>query len=281
MKNAMKTTVLLAVLGGLAMGVGSLFGRNGLMIGLMFGLVMAGGSYWFSDRLAIRAARAQPADPARYPQYHAIVQQLAQRANIPMPALYIAPNPQPNAFATGRNPSHAAVCINSGLIDMLSWDEIAGVLAHELSHVKNRDTLTSSVAAAVGMAISGVARMAMWGAMLGGGRGDDRDGNGLGALVAAIVAPLAAAVIQAAISRSREFEADRDGASLLGDGEPLARALERLEMGVAAVPVRVDPNQAQSYIVNPLKGQDLARLFSTHPPTAERVARLRAGDWRR
>lgn len=279
MKNAMKTTLLLAAMGGLALGIGSMFGRGGLLMGLVVGLVMVGGSYWFSDRLAIAAARAVPADPSQYPQYHATVEDLAARAGIPKPALYVSPNPQPNAFATGRNPANAAVCVNTGLLDLMPWEEVRGVIAHELSHVRSRDILTSSVAAAVGMAITALARMSMWGALLGGGRGDDRDGNAIGALIMMLVAPLAAGVIQAAISRSREFEADRDAARLIGDGEPLARALERLEVGVNRIPVAVDPNQAQAYIVNPLRAGAFSRMFSTHPPTHERVSRLRSGEW--
>lgn len=284
-KNNVKTAVLLAGLGGLCMLIGSFWGRGGLVMGLVIGLVMTGGAYWMSDKLAIAAARAQPVAPGQMPEYERIVADLAQRADIPMPRLYVAPNPQPNAFATGRNPANAAVCINSGLVDQLSWEEIQGVLAHEISHVKNRDILTSSVAAAVAQGISFVANMAMWGAMFGGGGGRDRDGgNPFGAILLMILGPMAAGVIQMAISRSREYEADASAARLLGTGEPLARALERLEIGAQRIPVEVNPAQAQAYIVNPLRGpraaRGMANMFSTHPPTADRIARLRSGEWR-
>jgi heat shock protein HtpX len=269
-KNNLKTAVLLAGLGGLCMLIGSFWGRGGLTVGLVIGLVMTAGSYWFSDKLAIAAARAKPVSDAEFPQYHAVVRDLSARAGIPMPRLYVAPNPQPNAFATGRNPANAAVCINSGLMDYLTWEEISGVLAHEISHVRNRDILTQSVAAAVGQSITFVAHMAMWGAMLGGGHQRDRDGgNPLGALVLMVLGPIAAGIIQMAISRSREYEADASAARLLGDGEPLARALEKLEIGAQRIPVDV----------NPLRGQSMAKLFSTHPSTADRIARLRSREW--
>lgn len=280
MKNTAKTAILLAAMGGLFMAIGGIWGGNtGLTIGLGMGLVMVGGSYWFSDRLAIASARAQQVSEGEFPQYYAVMRDLAQRAEIPMPRLYVAPNPQPNAFATGRNPSHAAVCINSGLMEMLSWDEIRGVLAHEMAHVKNRDILTSSVAAAIAMAITFVARMAAWGAMFGGGRRDG-DGGGISDLLMIVLAPMAAMVLQASVSRSREFQADRSAARLIGDGEPLARALEKLEIGAQRIPVNVNPAQAQMYIVHPLRGRQMfGKLFSTHPPTAERIGRLRSGEW--
>ncbi len=279
-KNNLKTAALLAGLGGLCMLIGAAWGRGGLMIGLVIGLVMTGGSYWFSDKLAIAAARARPVTQAEMPQYHAVVREISQRAGIPMPRLYVSPNPQPNAFATGRNPSNAAVCINTGLLDYLTWEEIAGVLAHEVAHVRNRDILTQSVAAAVGQTITFVAHMAMWGGMLGGGNSRDRDGgNAIGALALMILGPIAATVIQMAISRSREYEADAAAARLMGDGEPLARALEKLEIGAQRIPVEVNPAMENAYIVNPLRGQGMARWFSTHPPTAERIARLRSHEW--
>lgn len=284
MKNNVKTAMLLAGLGGLCMLIGSFWGRGGLFIGLIMGLVFTGGAYWGSDKLAIAAARAQPVGPNDLPEYHRIVADLAQRAEIPMPRLYVSPNPQPNAFATGRNPANAAVCINTGLIEQLPWDEIQGVLAHEISHVKNRDILTGSVAAAIAQGISFVANMAMWGAIFGGG-GNDREGNNpIGGILLLVLAPMAAGVIQMAISRSREFEADASAARMLGTGEPLARALEELEIGAQRIPVDVNPAQASAYIVNPLRGKRAARgmanLFSTHPPTADRIARLRSGEWR-
>jgi heat shock protein HtpX len=198
-----------------------------------------------------------------------------------MPRLYVSAEQQPNAFATGRNPDHAAICVTEGLLRTLSWDEIRGVLAHELSHVRNRDILTGSVAAAIAMVITFAARMAMWGAMLGGNR-DRQGGNPIAAIAMMIFAPMAAALIQMAISRSREYEADRTAARLIGDGESLAQALEKLHGFSVQIPSQVEPAQATNYIVNPLAGRraNFAQLFSTHPPAQERVARLRSGEWR-
>lgn len=278
-RNTVKTTVLLAGLGGIMVAIGSLFGRGGAVIGLVLGIVLVGASYWKSDVLAIRAARAVPADEGRHPQYFAIVRELAAKADMPLPRLYISPEPQPNAFATGRNPQHAAVAVTEGLIAACSWDEIRGVLAHELMHVRNRDILIGSVAAGVATGISFVANMAMWGAMFGGGRDEDEGGNPIALLATALLAPIAASLLQMALSRSREFEADRSGAELIGEGESLARALEKLEAYAHRVPMDIAPAQAQAYIVNPLTGREMsfANLFRTHPTTAERVARLRAG----
>jgi heat shock protein HtpX len=276
-RNTMKTTILLAGLGGLMVAIGSMFGRGGAVIGLVLGIVMVGSSYWMSDKLAIRAAHAVPADPAQHPEYHRIVAELSERAGIPMPKLYISPEQQPNAFATGRNPQHAAVAVTEGLLAACSWDEVRGVLAHELSHVRNRDILIGSVAAAVATGISFIANMAMWGAMFG-GRDDDEGGNPIALLATALLAPMAAGLLQMAISRSREFEADRSGAELVGSGLPLASALQRLEATAARVPMDIPPAQAQAYIVNPLTGRKVAfaNLFRTHPTTEERVARLQA-----
>jgi heat shock protein HtpX len=276
-KNTVKTFVLLAAFGGLLMGIGSLFGTGGLVIGLAIGLVFVGGSYWFSDRLAVRAAGAQPVSEQEAPELYAIVRELAQRDGIPMPRVYLSPAAQPNAFATGRGPDHAVVAVTEGLTRILDRDEMRGVLAHELSHVKNRDILIGSVAAALAMGITFVARMAMWGAMFSGG-GDRDNGNIFGVIAMAILAPVAAGLIQMALSRSREFEADRSGAALLGDGKPLARALEKIDAYAKQVPMNVDPAQASAYIINPLSGRkvNFANLFTTHPPTEERIARLRS-----
>ena len=287
MWNTAKTFTLLALLGGLCIVIGGAFGQGGLVLGLIFALVITGGSYWFSDKLAIASARAQPVTAADMPEYYEIMVNLCMRAQMPMPKLYISPNPQPNAFATGRNPNNAAVCITQGLTQAMGWDEIRGVLAHELAHIRNRDILIGSVAAAVGMAVTFIANMAMWGAMFAGGRGD-RDNNVFGQLVLAILAPIAAAMIQAAISRSREFQADASAARLIGDGRPLARALERLEVYSQRIPSGVNPSQASNYIIDPLKAQarggggggGFGKMFSTHPPTAERIRRLESGNWR-
>jgi heat shock protein HtpX len=275
-KNTFKTFLLLAVLGGLFLGIGSLFGQTGLIIGLGLGLVFVGGSYWFSDKLAVAAARAKPLSQQEAPQLYATVEQLAREADMPMPRLYMSPDAQPNAFATGRSPKKAVVCVTAGILKVLDEDELRGVLAHELSHVRNRDILIGSVAAAVAMAITFVARIALWGAIFGGG--DDERGNIIGALLLTILAPIAALLLQAALSRSREFEADRTGADLIHNGEPLARALQKIEAYAKQVPMDVNPAQATAYIINPLTGRrvQFANLFRTHPPTEDRIARLRA-----
>ena len=278
--NTLKTYVLLAALGGLLVLAGSFFGRGGAVIGLLIGLVFVGGSYWFSDKLAIKASRAQPVSEQEAPELYRIVRDLTMRANMPMPKLFVTPSPQPNAFATGRNEDHAAVAVTQGIMSILSEDELRGVLAHELAHVNNNDILIGSVAAAVAMGITFLARMVMWGAMFGGGRDNEGGSNPLGLLAMAFLAPLAAGLLQMALSRSREFEADRSGASLMGGGDSLARALQKLEVSAKRIPMNVNPAQASMYIVNPLSGRrvNFARLFSTHPSTQERIARLR--DWR-
>lgn len=282
-KNSLKTAVLLAAIGGLFMFVGQFLGPNGLVIGLLLGLVFVGGSYWFSDTIAVKAAGAKPVTEAEAPQLYAIVRDLAQRADMPMPKLFIAPTAQPNAFATGRNERHASVAVTQGLLQVVDEDELRGVLAHELSHVRHNDILISSVAAAVAMGIMFAARIALWGAIFGGGGGNgrDRNGNALGALAMLILAPIAAGMLQMALSRSREFEADRGGAELLGTGEPLARALQKIDAYARKVPMDIDPAQAQAYIVNPLSGREMSfkNLFTTHPPTEERIRRLRSGQY--
>ena len=284
-KNTFKTTILLAGIGGLLVTVGSVLGgRGGAVIGLLLGVAIVGWSYWNSDKLAIRAARAVPVTEAEFPEYHRMVRELTQRAGMPMPRLYMTPDMQPNAFATGRNPDHAAVAVTQGIVQMLGWgDELRGVLAHEISHVGNRDILIGSVAAAIATGISFIANMAMWGAMFGGGSDDDEGANPIALILTALLAPMAAGLLQMALSRSREFEADRSGARLVGDGEALARALEKIEHYARTIPMPVQPAQAQKYIINPLTGRHVqfANLFTTHPPTSERAARLRAGEWRR
>ncbi len=284
MRNNTKTAILLAGIGGLLVVVGGLLGgTGGAAIGLAVGLVFVGGSYWFSDKLAIRAAGAVEVSAEEMPRYHAIVADLANRADIPMPRLYVAPDPQPNAFATGRSPAHAAVCVNQGILDVLSWEQLQGVLAHEISHVRNRDILIGSVAAAVAMGITFLASMARWGAIFGGGGGGgrDRDDNLFGVLALSILAPLAAGLLQMAVSRSREYEADRSAAAMLGTGEPLAQALEKLDVFTRRIPSPVNPAQASAYIANPLAGSRdrMSSLFTTHPPMEDRIARLRSGAW--
>jgi heat shock protein HtpX len=273
MRNAAKTAIILAVLGALFMGIGVLLGGGtGLVIGLAIGLAFCGGSYWFSDTLAIKAARAVPATREELPEVYEIVEELTREAGLPMPRIYVSPEMQPNAFATGRNPHHAAVAVTRGILQVLDKDELRGVLAHELSHVGNRDILIASVAAAIAMGITFVARLAFW--------FGDRD-NVVGALLMVILAPIAAFFLQAALSRSREYQADASGAHLLHDGEPLARALEKIEAYAKQVPMDINPAQAQAYIINPLTGRkaNFANLFSTHPPTADRVARLRGNRY--
>ena len=286
-KNTLKTSVLLAGLGGLIVGVAALLGggsSGAVMIGLAIALVMVGGSYWFSDKLALRAAQAQVITEADAPEFYRMIAALAARAEMPMPRVAISPSEQPNAFATGRGPRNAVVCATQGLLRTLPADEIEGVMAHELMHVRNRDILIGSVAAAVATAISAIAQMAYFAALFGGGGRDDDRPNPLAVLLISMLAPISASLIQMAISRSREFEADRSAAELLGTGEPLARALERIEILARRTPMSVSPAQAQAYIHNPLAefqnrrtgGVNLARLFSTHPATDERIRRLRA-----
>jgi len=281
-RNTIKTTFLLTLLMALCVGVGSIWGRAGLFIGLAIGLMFTGGSYWFSDSIAIRAARAAPVSEAQMPDYYAVVRDLTTRANLPMPRLYVTPDQQPNAFATGRNPKHAAVAVTQGILQICTWDEMRGVLAHEISHVGNRDILISSVAATVAMAITLLSRMAAWGGLfLGGGR--ESEGENIFELLALIIlAPLAAVMLQMALSRSREYEADRSGARLIGDGEPLARALAKLDQASKQIPMpAVHREMAPLYIVSPLAGMNVSfkGLFSDHPPTEDRIARLRSREW--
>ena len=282
-KNTFKTYVLLAGLGGLLVLAGSFFGRAGAFLGMVLGIAVVGGSYWFSDKLAIRAARAVPANEAEMPEYFRMMRELSASAGMPMPRLYVTPDMQPNAFATGRNPEHAAVAVTTGILQILDWEELRGVLAHELSHVGNRDILIGSVAAAVATGISYIGNMAMWGMIFGGGGDDDDGGNFIGMILMMVLAPMAAMFLQMALSRSREFEADRSGARLIGNGDALARALIKLEGAAKAIPMNVQPAQASKYIVNPLTGRtvNFAKMFTTHPPTSERVERLRSQEWAR
>jgi heat shock protein HtpX len=280
--NNFKTFVLLAGLTALLLGAGQLMGgRNGLMIALGLTLVMNFVGYWFSDKIALSMSGAQEVSAAEAPDLHRMVEDLSRRANLPKPRIYIIPSPQPNAFATGRNPQHSAVAATEGIMQMLSRDELEGVMAHELAHIKNRDILISSVAAVLAGALTHLAHMLQWSMMFGGfgGNSDDEDsgaGGIVGAIAMMILAPIAAMLIQMAISRSREFEADRTGAQICGRPLSLANALLKLERGAQLIPMHADPATAHMYIVNPLRGAALASLFSTHPATEQRVARLQA-----
>jgi len=278
--NTLKTFVLLAFLGALFMGIGAIFGTGGLIIGAVLALAIVGGTYWFSDKIAVAAARAKPVSREEAPRLYEIVEDLARRDGIPMPRLYVSPEAQPNAFATGRGPNHAVVAVTQGILQVLDDDELRGVLAHELSHVRNRDILIGSVAAAVALMITFVARIAMFSAIFGGGGDSEGGGNVIGLLAMAILAPLAAGLLQMALSRSREYQADASGAHLIGEGEPLARALQKIEAAAKRTPMDVNPAEATAYIINPLSGRkvNFANLFSTHPPTEERIARLRNFD---
>lgn len=278
MANMFKTFILMAALTALFMLAGQVIGGRS---GLHFALVMAGAmnffAYWFSDTLALRMSGAREVDKAEAPELHGIVEDLASRAGLPKPRVYVTPAETPNAFATGRNPEHAAVAVTSGIMRILSREELRGVLAHELAHIKNRDILISSIAAVLAGAISYLATMAQWAMIFGGGRSDDDEGGGnfIGVILTMILAPIAAMLIQMAISRSREYLADSSGAKIAGQPLSLANALTKLEEWNHRLPMQVNPAQAQMYIVNPLTAQSFARLFSTHPPIEERVARLR------
>ena len=277
--NRVKTAMLLATLTALLIWVGqALGGQQGLIMGLGFAIVMNIGSYWYSDKIVLRMYGAQEVDEAQAPELYSIVRNLAQAGQIPMPKVYIIPEEAPNAFATGRNPEHAAVAVTQGLLRLLTRDEIAGVLAHELGHVKNRDTLIMVVAATIGGAISMIANIAQWGLIFGGGRSNDDEGSHpAAALIGIIVAPIAAMLIQMAISRSREFLADEQGARLSGNPLALASALRKIQGYAQQAPMHHGgPATAHLFIINPFSGAAMAKLFSTHPPTEERIARLEA-----
>jgi heat shock protein HtpX len=278
--NHIKTGLLLAGLTALLVVFGRLLGgMNGMLIAFGIALVMNVGAYWFSDKIVLSMYRAQPITPEQAPELYRMVERLAGRANLPMPALYVIPDPTPNAFATGRDPKHSAVAVNEGLLHILDQPEVEGVVAHELAHIKNRDTLISTVAATIAGAVTMLANMAQWAAIFGGfGRSDDDEGgmNPLGLLVMAIVAPIAAMILQLAISRSREYLADRVGGEICGRPLALASALRKLEQAAEIRPMHANPATSHMFIVNPLRGQAFASLFSTHPATAERVARLEA-----
>ncbi len=276
--NTFKTVVLLTFMTVLLVFVGAAIGgRSGMIMAFALALVMNFVSYWFSDKIVLSMYRAQPVTEAQAPELHAMVRRLSQKAGLPMPKVYIIPGDTPNAFATGRNPEHGVVAVTEGIMRLLDREEMEGVLAHELAHVKHRDILTGTIVATIAGAISMLAQMAQWAMIFGGGRRDDDEGGSpIVALVMMIVAPIAAMLVQMAISRTREYEADRGGAGIAGSPYGLANALQKLERGNQVMPMdNAKPATAHMFIVNPLHGGGLMNLFSTHPPIAERVKRLR------
>jgi heat shock protein HtpX len=274
----LRTWLLIAALTALLIGIGALIGGGFLYLFVALAVLMNLVGYFFSDKIALKASRARPLPEAEAPELHRIVRDLAQRAGVPMPRLYLIPSEQPNAFATGRNPQHAAVAVTEGLLRHLNMEQAAAVLAHEMAHIRNRDILVSSIAAMVAGAIAAVANILQFQFLFGGGDDDDNPLGFIGVLVAMIVAPLAATLIQLGISRQREFLADATAARMLGEGRPLAEALETIERGAQAIPMAVNPATASLYIANPLPRRGMANLFSTHPPVQERVRRLRGFD---
>ena len=279
MGNTVKAALLLGALTGLLMLIGGLIGgRGGVFIAFLFALVLNFGSYWFSDRIVLRMYRAQEVAESSAPELHQIIRTLALKAGLPVPRIFIIPEETPNAFATGRDDKHAVVAVTEGILRILNKEELEGVIAHELSHIKNRDMLISSIAATLAGAIVMLAHMAQWAAIFGGGRSEDEeDGGGIIGLIAmAVLAPLAATIIQMTISRSREYLADATGASITHNPYGLAAALEKLTKTAQVIPLHANPSTAHLFIVNPLSGKSLMNLFSTHPPLEERIARLRS-----
>jgi len=279
MGNWFKTTLLMGAMTALIVFIGRLFGGEQ---GMIFAFILAVGmnffSYWFSDRIVLRMYKAREASPQERPDLYSMVQELASRAGLPMPRVYIIPEDSPNAFATGRNPEHAVVAVTEGLLKLMNREEVMGVLAHELAHIKNRDILIGSIAATMAGAIMIIASMARWTAFLGGGSSDDEEGGGLGVIgliVMSILAPIAAMLIQMAISRSREYLADSTGSGFMGRPSALASALQKLGAYSGRLPMHARENTAHMFIVNPLTRGGIAHLFSTHPPLEDRIARLR------
>lgn len=278
--NTIKTALLLGALTGLLMMIGGWFGgQQGVIIAFIFAIVMNFGSYWFSDKIVLRMYKAQAVSETEAPELYAMVKNLSLKASMPMPRVYIIPGDTPNAFATGRNEQHAVVAVTEGILRILGRDELEGVIAHELTHIRNRDILIGSIAATLAGAIVMLANMAQWAAFFGGiGRRDDDEGgsNIVGLILMAVLAPIAASLIQMAISRSREYLADAGGAKISGKPYGLAGALEKLSRASQTIPMEASPSTAHMFIVNPLTGRSLMNLFSTHPPIEERIARLRS-----
>jgi heat shock protein HtpX len=278
MGNQLKTALLLAIMTAFIMIVGNLLGgRQGMIIALVLAAGMNFFSYWYSDKIVLKMYRAQEATPQQAPELYQMVQSLSRQADLPMPKVYIIPKDAPNAFATGRNPDNAVVAVTQGLLNLMNRQEVMGVLAHELAHVKNRDILIGTIAATMAGAIMLLASMARWSALFGGMHRDNNNGGGMGAIgmiAMSIIAPLAAMIIQMAVSRSREYLADATGARIAGGPEGLARALEKLGAYSRRIPMQANPSTAHMFIVNPLSGKNLQSLFSTHPPVEERVSRL-------
>jgi len=275
--NTLKVWLLMGVLTILLVMMGNAIGGNsGAMFFFLIAMVMNFFSYFYSDKIAIKMTRSYPVSESEAPELYEIVRRLSQRAGIPMPRLFVTPSDQPNAFATGRNPANSAVAVTEGIMRLLNKSEVEGVLAHELAHIKNRDVLVGTIAAAMAGAISMIGNVIQWGAILGMGRGDDEEGGGglVGGLIMAIIFPIAAMIIQLAISRSREYGADATGAQIAGSPNGLANALLKLESAAHRIPMQVNPATSHLFIVNPLSGASFARLFSTHPPIQERVERL-------
>ena len=278
MTTRTRTWILLAGLSALFVSVGGLVGgAGGILVFLVVAVAFNFAMFWFSDRIALKMSRARPLEPGEAPDLVADVEDISARARIPVPRLYLIPAQQPNAFATGRNPQHSAVAVTEGLLALMPRDQVRGVLAHELAHVRNRDVLVTTIAAMIGAAISAIANFLQF-QWLFGGDDDESPLGAIGSIVAILVAPIAAMMLQFAISRQREFLADATAAELLGEGRPLADALGTLERGVQALPMPVNPATASLYIANPLSGGGVSSLFSTHPPIPVRIARLEALD---
>jgi heat shock protein HtpX len=276
MQNTFKTTLLLASLTALIMLIGGYFGgRSGMIIAFAFAVIMNFGAYWFSDKVVLKMYNARQVDPSQAPGLYQMVERLAQKSGLPTPRVYVIPQEQPNAFATGRNPEHAVIAVTQGILRLMNDEELEGVLAHELGHVKNRDILIGSIAATLAGAIMMLASMARWAAIFGGvGRDDDEGGGIFGLLFMMFLAPIAAMLIQMAISRTREYQADATAAEMTGSPYGLAHALEKLGKASQRIPMQANPSTAHMFIVNPLSGKSMLKLFSTHPPLEERIKRL-------